>query len=201
MHLLKKRSTRFYLGFFLVLALAIGGSSIAAFADSGTGATVAVTHGSLTQSGPGSTSATPVTLSGDDQTTTYSLGLTVTDATGSATGWDLTISATQFSDGSGHTLPSDAQYISAAPNVACASQNAAHNGTGHCTTPTNNVTYAPLTVTTSAQKFFNAAATTGLGSFTVTPVVNVLIPANTVIGAGPSTTFSSTVSVAVVSGP
>ena len=83
MHLLKQRSMRFYLMFFVILALAVGGS-VAAFADSGTGATVAVTGGSLSETAPGSIAATPVTLSGDDQTTTYSFGLSVIDATGSA---------------------------------------------------------------------------------------------------------------------
>ena len=41
MNLLKHRSMRFYLGFILILALAIGGSAVAAFGDSG-GATVTV---------------------------------------------------------------------------------------------------------------------------------------------------------------
>src|SRR5438874_5208880 len=77
MNLLKHRSLRFYLGFFLILTMAVGGSAIAAFADSGTGANVSVNAGNLTESGPTTVSATPVTLSGDDQTTSYALGLTV----------------------------------------------------------------------------------------------------------------------------
>ena len=68
--------------------MAIGGSAIAAFADSTTGATVAVNTGTLSESGPGSVSATAVTLNGTDQTTSYSLGLTVTDARGSGAGCD-----------------------------------------------------------------------------------------------------------------
>lgn len=195
MNLLKHRSMRFYFVFFLILTMAIGGSAIAAFADSGsnTGASVAVGAGQLSETSPGSVQAAPVTLTGDDQTTTYSFGLAVTDARGNAGGWNLTISATQFDDGSGHTLPSDAQYISAAPTAVCAS----NGGSGHCTAPVNNVSYASaLTVTTSAQKFFNAAANSGLGKFTVTPTVNVFIPANTI-----AATYSSTVSLAVVSGP
>src|SRR5205823_11772467 len=94
MHLLKNRSIRFYLVFFLILTMAIGGSAIAALADSSTGTTVAVNAGTLTESGPGSVSATAVTLNGSDQTTTYSLGLTVTDARGSGAGWNLTITST-----------------------------------------------------------------------------------------------------------
>src|SRR5712691_1903048 len=101
MHLLKKRSVRFYLGFLLVLAMAIGGSAIAAFADSGT-ATATLTAGSLTVAGTfGET--TSVTLNGLDQTASYTLPMQVTDATGSGLGWNLQISGTPLTSGS-HTL-------------------------------------------------------------------------------------------------
>src|SRR6266567_3853699 len=73
MNLLKHRSMRFYFVFFLILTMAIGGSAIAAFADSGTGASVAITGGSLSEQGPSTVSANPVTLTGDDQTTSYDL--------------------------------------------------------------------------------------------------------------------------------
>src|SRR5438876_8975585 len=103
MSLLKHRSMRFYLVFFLILTMAIGGSAIAAFAsppptNSNTNASVAVGNGDLSLTGDSSAAATPVTLNGNDQTTTYSMGLTLLDARGSAAGWNLTISATQFQD-------------------------------------------------------------------------------------------------------
>ncbi len=195
MGLFTRRSTRFYLGFFLILAMALGGSAIAAFADSGTGATVAVSAGNLTESGPTSVSATPVTLSGDDQTTTYTLGLTVTDARGNGAGWNLTITSTTFTGvNPANTLSTSASSINAAPSVSCIS------GGGHCTSPNNAVTY-PVGVPAgspapTAVKFFNSAASTGLGKFTITPTVTISIPANTY-----ADTYSSTVSVAVVSGP
>lgn len=194
MRLLKHRSMRFYLMFFLILTMAIGGSAIAAFADSGTSATVAVTGGSLSETGPSTVSATPVTLTGDDQTTSYALGLTVNDPRGSGAGWNLTITSTLFDDGAGHQLASNASSINGAPSVLCIS------GGGHCTNPTNSVTY-PVGVPAAspapvAVKFFNAAVNTGLGKFTITPTVTIAIPANTIAG-----TYTSTVSVAVVSGP
>ncbi len=194
MHLLKHRSIRFYLVFFLILTMAIGGSAIAAFADSTTGATVAVNAGTLTELGPASVSAAPVTLSGSDQTTTYSLGLTTTDARGGGAGWNLTITSTTFISGT-HSLSTSASSINVAPTVSCIS------GTStSCTNPTNGVTY-PLGVPAAATaptavKFFNAAANTGMGSFTITPTVTISIPANTFTGS-----YTSTVSVAVVSGP
>ncbi len=194
MNLLKHRSMRFYFVFFLILTMAIGGSAIAAFADSGTGASVAVTGGSLSESGPTSVSATPVTLTGDDQTTSYTLGLTVNDPRGNGSGWNLTITSTLFDDGAGHQLDSGASNIGAAPTVSCIS------GGGHCTSPINSVTY-PVGVPAgspapAAVKFFNAALNSGLGKFTITPTITVAIPANTYAG-----TYTSTVSVAIVTGP
>src|SRR6266700_1743786 len=185
MHLLKHRSIRFYLVFFLILTMAIGGSAIAAFADSTTGATVAVNAGTLTELGPASVSAAPVTLSGSDQTTSYSLVLTTTDARGGGAGWNLTITSTTFISGT-HSLSTSASSINVAPTVSCIS------GTStSCTNPTNGVTY-PLGVPAAATaptavKFFNAAANTGMGSFTITPTVTISIPANTFTGSYTST--------------
>ena len=193
MQLLKHRSMRFYLGFILIFTMAIGGSAIAAFADSSTGATVAVTGGNLSESGPTSVSATPVTLNGSDQTTSYSLGLTVIDPRGTGGGWNLTITSTTFTTGT-HSLSTTASNINAAPTVTCTSGST-------CTNPTTNGITYPLGVPAAATaptpvKFFNAAANTGMGGFTITPVVTVSIPANTFSG-----NYTSTVSVAIVSGP
>ena len=191
MNFLKNRSIRFCLGFFLLLVLTIGGS-VAAFADSGTGATVAVNAGNLSEAGPANVSAGAVTLDGTDKTTSYDLGLTVTDARGNSAGWNLTVTSTLFDDGSGQQLANNASSINAAPAVACI-------GT-HCTNPTSSVPY-PTGVPAGATpptpvKFFNAASGSGLGKFTITPTVTISIPANTIAG-----TYSSTVSVAIISGP
>ena len=193
MRLLKHRSTRFYLIFFVILAMAIGGS-VAAFADSGTGATVAVAGGSLSETGPSAVSATPVTLNGDDQTTTYSMGLTVTDPRGSGAGWNLTITSTTFTSGS-NTLDTGASNINTAPTSLCISAG------GHCTNPNNGAITYPVGVPAAATaptpvKFFDAATNTGMGKFTITPTVTIAIPANTFAG-----TYTSNVSVAIVSGP
>jgi hypothetical protein len=140
------------------------------------------------------TSATPsfgVTLDGTDQTPTYTVPTTVTDATGSGTGWNLTITSTQFTTGSA-TLAANASSITAVSN-SCV-------GGSTCTAPTNAITY-PLTVPAAATppaavKYFNAAATTGRGKFTNTPTVSVSVPANTLAGS-----YSSTLTLAAVSGP
>ena len=196
MRFLTNKSMRFYLGFLAILLLTLGGSVVAAFADSGTNASVTINAGTLTETGPSSVQATAVTLNGNDQTTTYTLPLTVTDATGSGNGWNMTITSTQFSDSHGHTLPTTASNILTAPSVVCQSTG------NHCTAPINSITY-PLAVPAgkfaiepTAVKFYNAVANSGLGIFAITPTVTITIPASTLTG-----TYGSIVDVAIVSGP
>ncbi len=93
--------------------------------------------------------------------------------------------ATAFSDGSGHTL---------APGTVSAVSAACHAGNS-CTAATNAVTY-PLTVSSTAAKFYNAAANTGLGKVDVTPTVQVAVPGNAYAG-----TYTSTVTLAAATGP
>jgi hypothetical protein len=172
------------------VAVALGAPAAASAATAT--ATGTVTAGSLTLS----TSAAPAfsaTLNGTDQTPTYTLPLTVNDATGSGTGWNGTITSTQFTTGGGtpHTLSTTASSITGVTS-SCT--------TGTCTSPTNSVTYSlgvPAAATPpAAAKFFNAAANTGMGEFTLTPTVQVAIPANTLTGS-----YSSTITLASVSGP
>lgn len=158
-------------------------------------ATVATTTNTFaaTETGPTSVSATPVTLNGTNQTTTYTLPLSV-DNTGmnNGNGWNLTITSTTLTAGS-HTLANAASSIQSAPAV------------GGCTNscPTNSVSYSPaITIPAgstfpTAVKFFNAAAGTGKGTgITVTVTVTVAIPANTFQGS-----YTGTVNVAIASGP
>src|SRR5712692_6915225 len=100
MRLLKNRSLRLYLVFFLILTVSLGGSTIAAFADQGP-ATVGVTGASnVTETGAATgATATPVTLNGTEKNTTYTLQLPVNDDTGTGNGWNLTFAATTFSTG------------------------------------------------------------------------------------------------------
>ncbi len=125
------------------------------------------------------------TLDGTDQTVSYAPVLGLVDARGSGGGWNLTISAGAFSDGAGHTLAAGSVGSVAA---AC------HAGST-CTAATNAVTY-PLTIGSTASKFFNAAANTGLGKIDVTPTINVSIPGNAYAG-----TYTTTVTIAAVVGP
>ncbi len=155
-------------------------------------ATATVNAGSLSMT----TSAAPstsVTLNGTDQTPTFTIPMTAKDETGSGTGWNLTITSTQFSTGGGspHTLSTSASTITGV-SASCAQ--------GTCTNPTASISY-PLgvpaaAVAPTAVKFYDSAANTGMGDFTVTPTVQVSILANSFAG-----TYTSTVTLAVVSGP
>ena len=154
--------------------------------------TLAITNGELTAS----TTAAPslsATITGQDQTVPYTLPINVIDSTGTGNGWNLTITSTQFSTSSSpaNTLPTTASTVISATSV-CA--------TGSCTNPTNTVAY-PLTIPAGATapppvKLFNAATGTGMGAFTVTPSVTILVPGSVLAG-----TYTSTISLAIVSGP
>lgn len=125
------------------------------------------------------------TLDGTDQVVSWSALLGIVDARGSGAGWNLTVSATTFSDGAGHTL---------APG-SVASVSSACQGGSSCSGATNSVTY-PITLGGTASKFFNAGAGSGMGKVNVTPSMDVAIPGNAYAG-----TYASTVTLAAVSGP
>src|SRR3954453_16042451 len=169
-----------------LVAAVLGVCAAPAFAATAT-VTGNISSGSLSIA----TSATPsfsVTLDGTDKTGTYTLPTTVTDATGSANGWNLTVTGTQFTTGGGspNTLATNASTVSGVTSSCLTT----------CSTPTNAISY-PVTVPTGAPvKYFNAAASTGAGQFTKTPAFNVAVPASTPVG-----TYTSTLPVAIVSGP
>jgi len=169
-------------------ALALPASSVAASVTAtGTlsGSTLSLT-----------TAATPsftANLDNGDSTPTYTIPLTTQDTRGTGAGWNETITSTQFTTGGGtpQTLATNASSIS---GVTVAS------GSGTNTSPTNSVTYpvaVPAAATApAAVKFFNAALSTGMGKFTITPTVGVFVPQNSFAG-----TYTSTVTLAIVSGP
>jgi hypothetical protein len=165
-------------------AVAVAGNITATATVTGAGA-LGLTHN------PTAT-VSSVTLDGLDQTATYTLPLSITDARGNGAGWNATITSTTFTDASSHTLATSASSVSGVTSSCLAG--------GSCTAPTNAITY-PLTVPAGATapaavKVFNAAANTGMGRFTVTPTIGVAVPGNAYAG-----TYTSTVTVAVVSGP
>ncbi|HWB22173.1 MAG TPA: WxL domain-containing protein [Gaiellaceae bacterium] len=176
----------------ILLALAAAALAAAAVAVASTvTATATVTGaGSLALSN-GATATISDTLDGTDQAVNYTLPLTMTDARGTGTGWNLTITSTTFTTGT-HTLATSASSIASVASACVAG--------GTCTNPASSISY-PLTVPAAATaptavKLFNAAANSGLGRFTITPSINVTIPGNSYAGS-----YTSTLTIAAVSGP
>jgi len=140
-------------------------------------------------------------------TNTAQQSYVVDDATGSGAGWNVTVSATTFTNGT-VSLPNTGTFTTngsitsasatAGPTFVCTS------GTG-CTLPTDTTAYPP-TITTAASptpvKIFDTSALTGLGSITVgfpgaAPVGWwVTVPGNAV-----PATYTSTVTLEVISAP
>ena len=133
------------------------------------------------------------TLDGTDQTPTYTLPITVTDTRNgsNANGWNLTVTSTQFKTATATTLAATASTITSVA-VACPG--------GGCTNPTNSVNppiaVPAAAVAPAAVKFYNAANHTGTGTFTITPTVQVTVPANSFAGG-----YTSTITLAIVAGP
>jgi len=126
-----------------------------------------------------------ITLSGDDQSTNFTMQYTVAyTGSGNSLGWNVTAAATTLTSGSS-TLP--AMKVT---NVSSA--NCTGNG---CVNPTNTVTW-PVVLSTTAQKIFNAQAGTGKGSVVLTATYLVSYPANALAG-----NYSSTVTISGSTGP
>jgi hypothetical protein len=112
-------------------------------------------------------------------------------------GWHLTITSTQFTNTSNSSIklsPYASQITSV--NTGCTTDT---NAEIVCSHLTNTITY-PLLVpagdSASAVSFFQASPYTTMGTFSITPTINVQIPGNTYAGV-----YTSTIALAVVSGP
>jgi hypothetical protein len=155
----------------VVLALAVPAQALAV---DGTASISGATSTSVTATDAPAVSAT---LNGTDQEVSDGFDITVEDSRGTGAGWNLSIASTAFTDGA-KSLAADAAAIT---DVTAACVNGAT-----CTDPTSSVPY-PLTLSSSADKLYSAAADTGLGKFTVTPTLRVAVPANTYAGSYTST--------------
>jgi hypothetical protein len=175
----------------IAASLALAVAPAAGWAASAT-ATGTISGSTLTLT----TSAAPTfsaNLDSGDATPTYAAALAVQDTRGAGSGWNATITSTQFTTGGGtpSTLSTGASSLTGVSVTA---------GTGTNTNPSNAITYpvaVPAAATApTAVKFFNAAAGSGMGKFTVTPTIGVFVPQNSIAGS-----YTSTLTVAIVSGP
>jgi hypothetical protein len=152
-------------------------------------------------------------------------GYAVDDATGSGAGWNVTVSATTFTNTvAGTTLPDTGTFSTNGTITAASTTGGVTTGgptdttaptatcttAGDCTLPTNNVAF-PVAITTAAATpaavtVYDAALTTGLGSVTIGAFGAVLgadpvgwwvhVPSNAVIGS-----YGSTVTIAIIGSP
>lgn len=154
---------------------------------SNTTVTATVYSGTLSETADATATATPVTLNGTNQTTSYSFNINVVDARGTGTGWNLTMQASQFETaGNTHQLNSNASTLDSVAD-ACA--------TGSCSA-SGGATQKPGSNLSTVTKIWSAGSGEGMGSWTITPTVDVAIPANTYAG-----TYISNVTVALIAGP
>jgi hypothetical protein len=145
-------------------------------------------------------------------------GYVVDDATGTASGWDVTVSATTFTNqlGTGAlpdtgTFSTNGDPTAPTPTNTTAPDDVCTSGTGDCTLPDNvGVTY-PVAITTAATAptaftIYDAGAGTGIGSVTIGSYGTVTaahpvgwwihVPSATLTGR-----YTSTVTISVSSGP
>jgi hypothetical protein len=186
--------------------------------------TLTVTAGALAVAAPATIKWTDA-LSGYNTIVQQQGTLTAIDATGSGSGWNLTASATPFTDSTGPTgcsstkpctLPSAALSMASAchtpvtptitfpcnllppPNGVCAAGST-------CTLPKNSVT-TPVTVaecgktssgtTCTPASVADAAPTSGMGATVLGTLWMLTIPANTHAG-----TYTSTITLSINTGP
>jgi hypothetical protein len=195
---MRGRNKRTLLGLTAVaafVAVALPGAAYAADTDG----TADITAGSLTIAAP-TTVHFAATLNGLDQTVNATQAIDVLDNRGSGAGWNVTLSATTFTDDAtpAHTLATDSisdgtTGVSGGPTSECDSGVT-------CTTASNTVEY-PVAITTAetdptAVNILSADADTGLGGQTWTHTMHLKVPGNAVAG-----TYSSTWTYSVTTGP
>lgn len=178
------RGFRMSAGFALALScfLMLATSAFAGVSPSGNSTTsLAIAGSAFTLNVPATEDAGTVTLSTVDQTTSYTIPMTVNDPRGTGVGWDLTMTASQFTTGGGspHTLPTSAQAVTSATQVCHTSST--------CTLPDNLVPSYPLTLSSTAQIAYSAGTDKGMGEIDVTPTVQISVPANAYAGSYTST--------------
>jgi len=124
------------------------------------------------------------TLNGNPLTLTSSFAVSVNDATGSGTGWNLQAAIGVLADAASDTIPAGNHTI----------QSTAVSGTTG-TAPTNGIGY-PVMIPTTSGKIFDAATNTGTGQATMTFTTHLVAPADAAVG-----TYTATLTITIAAGP
>jgi hypothetical protein len=178
----------------------------AAAQAAGGGSTLTVTAGTLTITGaaPGNFTAT---LTGADQQVYTTLGAySASDTTGSGNGWHVTFQATQFActsadagcPSTGDSLPASS-LLMAPPTVACATGTSCN---GRAAPPTIKISANTALDSGTAVSVASAASKAGMGGYNFTPgAIGTGSLQLTVPSYAYATTYHSTLTVSIVSGP
>ncbi len=207
---LKQRIISFYLSILLlvgagamVIESLVPGGTHTVFANpyvvtpattTSTNIVAVVQSGPLTMSNTLITAVPTVVLNGQNQLATYTIRIYVTDATGLHKGWSISVTSTAFTtiiDGTPHALPTNASSSQGPPTVVA---------TGTSTLPTPNTNF-PVAIPAGATPppavtLYNARTDSGMGSFSITTTITLVIPANAYAG-----TYTSTLILSIASGP
>ncbi|HEU4658614.1 MAG TPA: WxL domain-containing protein [Capillimicrobium sp.] len=186
-------STRRVAAIAAVIASLVAAASASAESDT---TSVTITGGSLSYTVPLQADDFPnVQLNGLTQVVKANVDpYSITDARGSGAGWNLTISASQFSDGSGHTLPTGSLTLVnlgvPVPEV----------NLGGLVPPVPTLPASPIDGGTT-QKIISAAALplSGTGQWNFVPLANALV-----LSVPPTATpgtYTSTITTTLSTGP
>lgn len=186
-------------------AMAASCSSTSGAAGCTVGGAATVTGGSLTVEAPATLSWSD-TLSGVDQSVDAPATVEPIDATGSGTGWAVTVASTTFASTSpAASLPTTALSVNgsdvsssstSAPAASCDT-----DSTCALPTSTSDPVVYPLDVPAAATaptpvNLYTADASTGMGSIDLAANWWLSIPASALAAS-----YSNTISLAIVSGP
>lgn len=208
MQTLKRRTLSMVLSFVLMMLLALVYAT-SAFADGGGSLSPTINGGSLAVANNGSASITSTTsLDGTDKSLTIAVPLTVTDPTGTGSGWHLSVYATQFATAANanpfRTIPSASATFTNVTSVACGTNSTCSLPTNSkstgMTVPEETATSDGTTITYGSAtplSFYNAAANTGMGVINMQANFAVNLPASTTYAGA----YSSTMTITVASAP
>lgn len=186
---------------YLALAVAMGvvGSSVLSGIAQAETATVTLTGGTLTISTqPFSFSNTAVTGASQSITATPGSAWSVSDARGTGAGWTATISST--------VLTSAAGSVETLARTIAVGQMSTVDGAvtaGSGADATTNITTTGVTLSGSAQTFI-ASSGTNRGSYTFSPTMTLVVPANAyrsnysgAVGGSALNPYSATLTVSI----
>ena len=170
----------------LIMIICTSGSALAATSDDGT-ATANISAGALSVTAQSMSLA--CTLNGSDQTVydTDTSTWVSEDATGSGSGWHVTIAATNFTSGADSIAVANFKVKVDDANITVSSGN---------TKPTSNIT-SYTSLNTTAMTLLTAAAGDGMGVYHFVPDFSLDVAADTTV----HNDYTSTVTVSIISGP